>query len=500
MKKLKILLLAAMALALMSCLVACNARPSPATEDPPKATSFVAVDINPSIELVLDQNDNVMSAYGANGDARAMLFDAGGIVNAKLGVALANIVQLAKDYGYITEDRRTVSISAYSLDEKNDSELFLKASEALASFELDVQKDLDLASKFEIERAGYDMSVGKYRMLSRAMACSDASSLPSNDSEALKTVNDYAGTYDSKLGTLYKRTVAEARFALQNTRQIARDGLYSVYFVGKTLHSENIVAAAKNSAKVLYANVYAVLNSTENTLSHYYNSLKEYIQNPILTFDDVKDAFKKVGSFFKNLTEDIFEKEIADENGEITKTSVRSYMNELYRNLDASARPAFEEAYEEVMDIVEQGEEDAIERKDSQSIKDALAAILSSIKQKISELNEQLGISEKANAVFTKIWDAMNGVSEWLGLDKIDFKSLFDVNNTISKISEAKQSVYDKMELTEEDIEGVKQLESSITSTLEEAKETFDQAMQAAKNSAEEWLESVKNRLDEIKL
>ena len=273
MKKLKILLLAAMALALMSCLVACNARPSPATEDPPKATSFVAVDINPSIELVLDQNDNVMSAYGANGDARAMLFDAGGIVNAKLGVALANIVQLAKDYGYITEDRRTVSISAYSLDEKNDSELFLKASEALASFELDVQKDLDLASKFEIGRAGYDMSVGKYRMLSRAMACSDASSLPSNDSEALKTVNDYAGTYDSKLGTLYKRTVAEARFALQNTRQIAKDGLYSVYFVGKTLHSENIVAAAKNSAKVLYANVYAVLNSTENTLSHYYNSL-----------------------------------------------------------------------------------------------------------------------------------------------------------------------------------------------------------------------------------
>lgn len=96
-------------------LVACNSiyTSHPHTSEPQRATSFVRIDVNPSVELVLDQNDVVMSAYGANRDGKVLLFEESGIVGAELDVALGNIASCAVRYGYVKDDAN-VSVEVVS--------------------------------------------------------------------------------------------------------------------------------------------------------------------------------------------------------------------------------------------------------------------------------------------------------------------------------------------------------------------------------------------------
>ena len=100
-------------------LCACNiTTDSPQTPQAQKATSFVCIDVNPSIELVLDQNNVVMSATGANKDGKVLLFEENGIVDAELDVAVSNIASLALKYGYV-EDGSNVNVEVSSSTKQN---------------------------------------------------------------------------------------------------------------------------------------------------------------------------------------------------------------------------------------------------------------------------------------------------------------------------------------------------------------------------------------------
>ena len=91
---------------------------SPQTPQAQKATSFVYIDVNPPLELVLDQNNVVMSATGANKDGKILLFEENGIVDAELDVAVSNIASLALKYGYV-EDGSNVNVEVSSSTKQN---------------------------------------------------------------------------------------------------------------------------------------------------------------------------------------------------------------------------------------------------------------------------------------------------------------------------------------------------------------------------------------------
>ena len=81
-----------------------------ATEEA-KASSYVSVDINPSIELTLDQNDKVISVRGANEDGQVLLYGETGLVGVDVQTAIAKITDLAVELGYLSEDNKVVGTS-----------------------------------------------------------------------------------------------------------------------------------------------------------------------------------------------------------------------------------------------------------------------------------------------------------------------------------------------------------------------------------------------------
>ena len=62
-----------------------------------KGVTFVAIDINPSVELLLDKNDTVVSVYAANEDAEIMLYNSDGILGESIDDAAVRLAELAEE-------------------------------------------------------------------------------------------------------------------------------------------------------------------------------------------------------------------------------------------------------------------------------------------------------------------------------------------------------------------------------------------------------------------
>ncbi|MBQ3493395.1 MAG: hypothetical protein IJA88_04735 [Clostridia bacterium] len=116
MKKfISILLSLALTLSIGLSMVGCT----PAPEAKSEASSFVSIDINPYLELTLDQNDKVMSVRGANEDGNVLLFDVE-LEGMSVENAVAVITDLARNLGYV-EDNAVINTIVTSIDqEKSD--------------------------------------------------------------------------------------------------------------------------------------------------------------------------------------------------------------------------------------------------------------------------------------------------------------------------------------------------------------------------------------------
>ena len=99
--------------------------------------SYVSIDINPSIELTVDEENKVVSVYAANEDANVLLYEETGIVGADVEDAVEKITQLALKLGYIDEENKVVGTTvssenpewAVALQEKVNTKITASAKE-----------------------------------------------------------------------------------------------------------------------------------------------------------------------------------------------------------------------------------------------------------------------------------------------------------------------------------------------------------------------------------
>ncbi len=118
MKKITALFLVlCMAGAMLATFTACGDKKSA------KAESYVNLNINPEISLMVDGDGYVISAIGENEDGQVLLFGESGIVGAKVERASEIIVDLACRMGFLSEENKTVEVLVSSSNEKADEKL-----------------------------------------------------------------------------------------------------------------------------------------------------------------------------------------------------------------------------------------------------------------------------------------------------------------------------------------------------------------------------------------
>lgn len=81
-------------------------------EETGTAVAFVTIDINPSIEITLDENGVVASVYGANEDGQILLYgEMDALVGKQYEEAVDYITNLAVELGYLDKETGTINTS-----------------------------------------------------------------------------------------------------------------------------------------------------------------------------------------------------------------------------------------------------------------------------------------------------------------------------------------------------------------------------------------------------
>ncbi len=513
-KKTSILLALCLAFTVLCavCLIACNSLTPNTVSFTPKATSYVSVDVNPSIELVLDQNDEVMSVTGANEDARVLLFREDGIVGAKVNVAIENIASLAVEYGYLTADNATVDVCVVSSSDDKQSNLFKSISDSFIKGAQDQNKSLcvsianeislslntelaKLKSQYSTDNNIQSLSAGDFKLVKRAMQSAPSLTYEElagkSTEELLSIASILQNNADATYGDAYKKQVNKAKLVYNNTVQTLEGTLYVKHFATNALGAyldKNYTEAMANLAKTSSAIKYTVANAYLTSLTYYQSSLISCLANPTYTVS--QDGISEIATAL-GLSEDDFEKAISasttKDGVQISENDLEFFVDKLYRNASAQEKARLASVYENICNVYL-----ATADKDE----DDLQFSIDDVEKRILTIKATLATPQMTlmlNLVGFDIDDVLSQCKP----ENVDYDDYSSIEKAIASLKDLAQSAKDEMALSEEDEAQVKEDFASVQSALDDALQIFNKAKEKAVNDASEYILSIKeNRKD----
>ena len=82
-----------------------------------RPVTFVTMDINPSVELLLNRYDYVLKARGLDENGKTIVGDGRALRNVTLKSALSLLISRAKDFQYLNKEQNTVMITVSNIND-----------------------------------------------------------------------------------------------------------------------------------------------------------------------------------------------------------------------------------------------------------------------------------------------------------------------------------------------------------------------------------------------
>jgi predicted heme/steroid binding protein/uncharacterized membrane protein YkoI len=177
------------------------------------AASTIAIDVNPSIVLELDENDTVINVILNNEDAEVIIGDMD-LVGVDYNVAINALIGSMVANGYINELANSILLSVQSNDETHESDLMVQLAQAINEYlqgssiegsvitqRLDLDQDAeDLAELFDISEAKAELILDIIELDPR-MTVEDLAVLSINDLNLLLETKNYSLDNVNKTGS-----------------------------------------------------------------------------------------------------------------------------------------------------------------------------------------------------------------------------------------------------------------------------------------------------------
>ena len=302
-----------------------------------KAESFVSLDVNPSIELTLDENDKVISARGTNEDGQVLLVD----VNLKgltVEKAVEKITDLAVEFGYLDEENKVVGTSVSAKDEAAIQELLQKvnakvvatAEAAGETVTTDGAGAWSLLRKFEAfktehpELATYlnDMSISEFKLAVSASETGEISleaAVQLDDAKLIDIIHDARKNVEAYATDAYLKAKASAEATYNDTIGAELDKLYENLDV-------DIITQGLMAANNL---IYKALNEAARVFDKYADQLI-YLED-IGSYDITTQANAMVLAL-NSAGVEITLDELKNNDGKVTLDSVYAFLDKYYKN------------------------------------------------------------------------------------------------------------------------------------------------------------------------
>ena len=428
-----------------------------------QAQSYVSLDINPAIELTLDANNKVISAYGANEDGQVLLYGEVSVVGLNVEAAVEKITDLAVEYGFIDEDNKVVGTSVSSKTDALATDLLSKinakvtatADKAGITVTTDADGAWSLIRKFNAFKEEHpnaaNLTISEFKLAVAASETGEISleaAVELDDTALIKMINDAHKGVKEYATKAYEKAKADAEAAYDKAVTALTDCVY------------NLVVTSDDDGVILGAN-YNKLNLAAVALDSAADAIA-FAQDIRLNQTDLTIPATGIA-----LALGVSIDELKNNDGKVTLESIYDYIDLLYKNGD-----------------ITDTQHESIEKK-----------------IETSENNDQTVIDGTVNAVKASISASVELITDGKtipGVDTTDGLTVEEIR-TLADYAKVEAKAYLKRleaALDADELKSINQLKSAIESQMQTAKATMEDAIAQAKTAAETRLAELKAALE----
>ena len=424
-----------------------------------KGVSFVAIDINPSVEFLLDSDDTVVSVYAANEDAEIMLYNSEGILGESVDEATANLAELAEKYGYVTESNNNVSVVSVAENETKSKDIFDRVKTSFESGCKNVQatvfecRDAVLGAMLEKVKEEYpdnqkiqELDTAHYRLICSAMLADKDLSVTA---AAEMSVEELTELIDDRR--------AETKNIISQSMGMAVESAELVCYQTKA----NLLNAVYIKYGGLEAVKYIALDNAYFTVA-----LISKAKSDLAQFGITEEAARQVALDLGIPMEkaDEFVADCKNSEGYITDETLSYAVNKWYRNADAALQAAMDENMPE------------------------FAAKLDEFSKQVNKITSPIGAT---------ISSALDTLKAATGIElSFSIKTYEDVEllaaELKTKAEESKQRMMDG--LSESEITAMEADIAELDGKITEAEANMQKAIEKAKSEAEKLLKEAQEK------
>lgn len=303
-------------------------------------SAYVAIDINPSIELMVGKDGTVEGVRGTNEDGLVLLYNEDGIKGATVKDAVAKIVNLAVEQGYLSEDNKVVNTTVTATNDKYTSKLEKEVDSVITATAdktgLKVNIDTDAAYSVqrrfdEFKKAHPDnklvqsLNLPSFKLalsVSETGAVSLETAVTMDNEELIAILKEYDAKVEQYATDAYLLAKKQAEAAFDKAVTVYTYSEYSQFYA-KNLITHHKTAYLGGIYQT-YATAALMMDSVKN-VAEYANRAVNY---PLT--DEQAEAVAKA---LKLENTD----PLKDRNGNVTIKSVEAYADKAFKNSEANA-------------------------------------------------------------------------------------------------------------------------------------------------------------------
>ena len=451
------------------------------------AVSYVNLDINPEISMVLDKDDKVVSVMAENDDASVLLYGEDSLVGVDVNVAVDKIVALAVELEFLSADNTAVEAIISGKDDADSTRLLnkinAKISEAGDELSFDITLDTEgaytLVRDYEAFVAAHpelaDITVVDYKLACEASedgTITIDAAVKLDREQLLSKIDEKQKRCEEHFTKAYNKAAEEARKTYDELAGTAIDAVYVEFYAANIMtHMTDYYLGAAYS-------MYASGARAFSAMSGVYEKVEDY-RDFELDEDMVDDLM-----LLLELTENDLS-EVTDENGKITLGGIYSYVDIYMKNLDEDEA----EAKRDLIDDVLGNAEEAFESEGLIELARGVAASIKSLKETLDSLGVGiLANTDEYKATFAKYDEAM-------ALLEAEVVTEEALDRAAELLGEGRDEVMARIDtsLSEDEKATIENMKETKKQILDGYKAAFDRALVDAKTAAENYLREQKD-------
>ena len=450
--------------------------------------SYVAVDINPSVEFLVDKDGKVVTVIPENEDAQILLAGEE-LEGLTFEAAIDKVGTLAVKCGYLKNDNNQVTITVSGSVELSAS-LYDVAKAAIETAGKAVGAVVTEGTNYLLEREvaylksnnqgkeGYDtLTAGKLRLIKTAMLADRTLTMDDavkmSEEDLVKRVNEHKEYLKGKVETSLAIATEGATTLYEVSKQAYLDSAY-VSVASQSLKNDILGGGAKtyNAAK------YLALNATYGILTGVSDMLDIYKANPVITEDDVLNLLNFVDA-------DADEEAVAVVNeikaayGECTLDNIQKYIKSLAYDEEGNARK-LEIAFQ-IYTGTEENDQILAAKMALSADGFELSGILGPISEYIKIGGEEGSFGEMVDSLFSA-----------LGVKVSEIKDQATLENAITAVKDARDKALADCAFSDEELKAVEEKQASYAEKIASFEKTMTDAVASAKANFEKMIEASK--------